>query len=543
MHENIDSMDRQDWIEASLQYLSVASIKRERALVRSSLLMMVSGEKGENFDVVISGVEKTARDLGISLTRVLYDIPELIAYFSPFSRTFSKTALDIVPIQVLTDELVARYSTYSQGTLGLRGICFGVDVYSRFPILKVIKVKSDTAENIIISAETGGGKSHLVKDLTFQILALNCNGTIMDIEGFEYIPLANFISRRTKVAIVNMAEGTGNYFDPVEIPPLTGIESVDVDLKKTSTDFTLATLKTLYRKAYDSNILVDSVLSDAIAENYKKAGVTEDKETWKNSKGYTLLDVNASLWDLLNSEYAKDPKYMEALNLVLIMSRKYFGKDSIRSNFFKNRVLIQDILEASLVVCSFGMAGKAPQSVDETQLALMQLGAAQISYQRSVYSKAQGKYNLKIWEEFQRWGNFPDSEKTIGVAVTGGRKLGDINVILTNNIKDILDNDRFGILGNWTSFMFGAIADAKVRKDLLERVSMQHMLKELDAIAKENKVDDEGYNPLDNLKNKSPLAFAFLTCLDRNKYGVARVENPDSISHSAIFKTGVDLKG
>ena len=55
-------------------------------------------------------------------------------------------------------------------------------------------------------------------------------------------------------------------------------------------------------------------------------------------------------------------------------------------------------------------------------MALAQLSAANISYIRSVFSKAQGKFNFKVWEEFQRWGAFPGSATTIKTAITGGRK-------------------------------------------------------------------------------------------------------------------------
>jgi hypothetical protein len=185
------------------------------------------------------------------------------------------------------------------------------------------------------------------------------------------------------------------------------------------------------------------------------------------------------------------------------------------------------------------MAGKSPQSIDEVQLALMQLSAAQLSHQRSIFSKSCGKFNFKLWEEFQRWGKFPDSDKTLGVALTGGRKLGDVNIIITNVVKELLDDDRFGIFGNITSFLAGAIGEEKVRTEFCDRLSVPKMKPEMDLLASAKKNDEE----LDGRSSSESLySHAFLCGLDRSKYGIVKMLIPPDIARSLIFKTGVDLK-
>lgn len=539
LHENLEAVTKQDWIEESLSYLAIADIKRQRAMLKSSVLMIVSGERGENFDDSIKAITTYAKHIGIKLYRVLYDIPAVLRHFSPFSRNPSKASSNLVPVHVMTDEIVARFNTYNQGTLGSTGVYFGTDIYSKFPVLKQVKPKEDTAENWLITAETGGGKSFAVKDLLLQLLALGYNGTIMDVEGFEYIPIANFMSHNSRVEVINMAEGSGNYFDPVEISDPTGIEEIDRDAKNMSVNFTLAIFKTLLGKAYYEDIWLDTVVNDAVSETYKQAGVTEDPTTWSKSKGLTLFDVYHTFRWLKEHKFRDDPAYLSALEKAIAITGKYFEKDGTRASVFTERVVISDIVDADLVVCSFGMAGKSPQAVDDIQLALMQLGAAQLSHQRSVFSKSQGKFNFKVWEEFQRWGKFPDSDKTIGVAVTGGRKLGDVNIILTNDVGQLLRDDRFGIMSNVTTFMIGAIADENVRAELCERLSIMNMKKELDQIAKSRKVDDEP----DGSRTVDPFRYAFLCGLDRAKFGIVRIELPEELRRSKLFKTGVDLKG
>lgn len=546
LHENIESLGNQSWVEESLSYLAIADLKRERSLMKSNMLMVISGKRGEDFDETVNKVVKQAQHIGLELYRVLYDIPDILRFFSPFSHVPTKGAEELMTTQVITDEIVARYVTYNQGTLGTSGVCFGVDVFSRFPVLKKVKAKDDVAENWLITAETGGGKSHTVKDLILQLLGLGYNGTIMDIEGFEYIPLANYVSHNSKVQVINMAEGSGNYFDPVEISDPTGIEEIDKDAKNMSLNFTLSTFKTLLGNSYYEDDWLDTVVNDAVAETYKKVGVTDDMDTWSNSKGLTLFDVYYMFHELKEKRFRDDEGYLSALEKAIAKTGKYFEPDGTRSSVFTDRVAVSDIIDADLVVCSFGMAGKSPQAVDDIQLALMQLGAAQLSHQRSIFSKSKGKFNFKVWEEFQRWGKFPDSEKTIGVAVTGGRKLGDVNIILTNDVAQILKDDRFGILSNITSFMIGAIADEQVRAELSQRLSIPHMQRELDAIAKAKKSDDdliEGDLNIEDEDSLDPLRYSFLCGLDRTKYAVVRVELPKDIRKSKVFRTGVDLKG
>lgn len=532
LHDKIEDIARKRRIEQSLTYLSIADKERHRGLLKMSMLIVVTGTRGDDFDNSVKFIEEYAKNREIKLMRVLYDIPAVVDYFSPFSHRRSKRIDSLVSTHVLTDEILARFTTYNQGILGDEGIYFGTDVYSQFPVLKRVKPRVDTAENWLITAETGGGKSFAVKLLILQLLAKGYNGTVMDIEGFEYIPMASFLSRNSKVQIINMAEGSGKYFDPVEIAARTGIDDIDRDAQKMSLNFTLAILKVLVGKSYDENIWIDSVLNDAVSSVYNSAGVTDDPDTWTNSKGLTLFDMYNSVKSLRMAK--RGDEYLQAVDLALAMLSKYFEPTGTRRGIFKERVHVSDIIESDLLICSFGMAGKSVSSVDEVQMALMQLSAAQLSHQRSIYSKAKGRYNFKLWEEFQRWGKFPDSDKTLGVALTGGRKLGDVNIIITNVIKELLDNDIMGILDNITSIMIGAIDNANTRERVCNQLSIPNLKPELDKISK-NKRGKNGV--------ETAFSHAFLCSLDKSIVSIVKIRLSAAMRDSDIFKTGVDLNG
>lgn len=544
LHDNIVRMNKQDFIEKSLVYLSEADLTRHRALFTSSILMTISGVRGEEFDDSVAAIEAYCEHNGIQMDRVLYDIPDIVSYFSPFRQVKQyKRGVDSIPSQVMTDEILARLNRYDQGILGsggLRACYFGTDIYSGFPILKNVKQTTESAEIWLCTAETGGGKSYYIKAMLVQLLALGMNGTIMDVEGREYLSLGEFLSLKSKVQVVNMAEGSGKYFDPVAIPKRTGIKDIDDTAYQLSCNFTSAIFRVLLGRAFDTDTWMTPVLNDCVALTYKVAGVTDDPKTWGLSENLTLFDVYETLKSM--RDYRSEVEYKKAVEQAIAYVSPYFDKNGLRASVFKERVLISDIVDADLVICSFGMEGKSINEVDPVQLALMQLSAAQISHQRSIFSKARGKFNFKVWEEFQRWGKFPDSDKTIGVAVTGGRKLGDINIIITNQVSELLRDDIFGIFANKTSFMIGAIDDKQTRSDLAERLSIPQMKPELDEIAKASRVDDSDNIDAENSGSMSMYRYAMLLGLDSSKYGIARMLLPRDISKSSLFKTGVTLK-
>lgn len=572
LHENLTTLDSQDWRRESLVYLSTAEIRRKRKLFKFRSLMLVSGTRGKSFDDTIKEVVKLCKVMNIKLSRIVGDIPDYLETFSPFSNTYNSTVLKQCGCVTLPDELLARFNTYAQGIIGKSGIYFGTDIFSCFPCLKPVKRTTETAENWLITAETGGGKSFFVKGILYQLCAdSKYNGTIMDIEGFEYLPIGKYLANNDEVVILNMAEGTGAYYDSTKIV-LTGDESLDRDMKSISTSFTLALFKTLLGNTGDDE-WVDIVINDAISLTYSSVGVSDDMSTWHLSEGLTYFDVYDKLKSLIStgdvgravnsmfsqSMYAEraglgtamtkndvnrlitsNEKYQEAIESCIAKVSRYFEPNGIRANIFSKRIEVDDIKNAKLVICSFGMAGKSDETVDNIQMSLMQLYAANMSHLRSIFSKHAGKFNFKLWEEFQRWGSFKGSEKTIGTAITGGRKMGDINLIITNDVNKILNDDRFSIFNNITSIAIGCILDADVRRKLCTRLSIPEMLPDLDSIALNNK-DLAAYVEGDTLL-LNPYSKAFLIGLDNTVFTISRMSIPKGLRDSDLFRTGIKIK-
>lgn len=559
-NDSIATIDSRERRKDSLVYLADAEQRRKRNLFKYRTLMIISGFRGEAFDKTVFEVQDYCKKFGILITRVESDLDEYLRSFSPFSANLNSPILKQVGSNTIPDEQIARLSSYTQGKIGKSGIMFGTDIYSGFPVYKQLK-KSDTdAEIILITAETGGGKSFFLKALLLQLLAFdNYNGTINDIEGSEYTPLAGFISNNDEVVILNMAEGQGCYYDPFEITP-TGVEELDKNLFSFCKSFTNSYFRVLIGETLlEENDWAQKIVNNAISASYTELGVKEDDPaTWKNTSGYDLFFVYSKFKGLyeecvalegrdvssleLHERYKLNPGYKDTLDRVVAKLSEYFEpfeNGGIRSDVFSNKVSLEDIVSAKLLVNSFGMEGRSADTVDKTQMALMQLSAANISYIRSIFSKAAGKFNFKVWEEFQRWGTFPGSTNTIKTAITGGRKLGDVNFVVTNNVKELLNDDKFAIFDNTTSFAIGAIASASTREELCRELSVPTLKEELDSIVlkKGNAETFEQQDTIASIYDK-----AFLVCLDKSVSTITRMVLPEYIARSVIFKTGVDLK-
>lgn len=552
MHKNIQDMDNIEWRKLSLRYLNDAVLRRKRKTFRFRCAVLVSGTRGDDFDESIESIEDYCKQRGIKLTRVLYNVYDYLGMFSPFKLGYNAKLEKEIGNVVLTDELLARYTTFSQGKVGKSGEYWGTDIFSCFACLKPTKVKNTDAETWLITGETGSGKSYFGKGLIIQLLAKPyINGTINDVEGFEYTELLDFETDEDKMVLLNMAEGQGLYVDPVPII-LTGDAKSDETMYSMSVSFTSVMFRTMVGTLDEHlQIWADIIIDEAVSRTYSSVGVEqEDMSTWSNSDDLSIFDVYSNIKEMLinpesnqtelTEKVFNNADYIGALQVVIGKLSRYFEDNGTLRGTFKKRVSLEEIAHAKLVINSFGMAGKSPDTVDRVQMSLMQMYAANISHIRSIFSKVDGKYNFKVWEEFQRWGTFPNSERIITTALTGGRKLGDINIIMTNKVKDLLDDDKFGIFGNISSVAIGCIWDSKVRHDLCERLSMLNFESDLDTLVSKNK---QLLNYVDgDTVQDSAYSKAFLIGLDKTYYTISKMNLPDEWDSMSLFQTGVELK-
>ena len=555
LRENYADLDKNQWLKESLRYLS-AEGKRGLQVFDYYSYIILTGFRGEKFDEDIEKFERKCRSLHLTVNRVVRHMGDFIGSMNPLSMRLSEKVLRGMGKQVLTDEIISRTCAFSQGKIGSDGVYMGTDIYSNFPVFKKFKKSPVNPENVLILAETGWGKSFTAKTLEFQLLANpRCRGTIMDFEGDEYLPLASFFANKEDVLLLNMGEGEGSYFDPVEVIS-TGDETSDREnnVFGLSRSYTLSFLKTLVGEEFiQGNQWASTIIDNALSQLYYENGIIEgDYHTWGLSSTLTLKSVyevikknHTDLRGGYSKDFLKDNEdYLKAYDFVRSKLSRYFEKPEdggILSGVFRDRVSAESVSRAKLVVCSFGMKGRALNTVDNTQLALSQLSAANITHIRTLFCHKDGKYNVKVWEELQRWASFPGSEEILNTAVTGGRKLGDINILISNDPTMFLGlGAKLKIFSNITSFMIGAITDATVRSKIAEALSVPELLPELDnLVALAGNL--QTYNDTSE-EPDSPYYRAFLTRLDKSVVTLVKVHLPEEVAKSQLFRTGSEEK-
>lgn len=540
----------------STKYLNEAELDHKRTLIRVAMLIEVSSKRDDesilNLMEAVNDLKALCAQSDIKVRELKINMIDWLQAFGVFCLKQMKEVTSKISYKVVTDDILANFNSYKQGRIGVEGISLGMDIMSGVPVLRKVKANSDAAENWLISAETGGGKSYYIKALLTYLLADGFVVTVMDYEGDEYINLANYIGagKSEDVTVISMGKGSTTYFDPCEIPELTGDSDVDSDLKETAVNYIMSIFR-IITCGLDGLLTQweERILSTAVQRMYDCAGVTDDKQTWGRSKGLRLSMVYEELKNIVENKELVDSdsdniRHRSALRIADAASI-YFEEGEAKSGTFKNPMSANELYGAKFIIFSFGMKGASDSLNDPTVLALKQLSVACVSIQISNYCKyVKHCFNVKVWEEFQRWGEARGSAELISNVMTGGRKRGDVNFIITNDLASMLDDTNHvakRIRQNIQNMAIGRIKDRGVRADFCKMFDLQDCSLALDKIAKAHAADDSS-SQTQNSGSGNRYRHSFCLILDSGKKAIVKVDLPQALKKSSLFRTGVDIK-
>lgn len=534
----------------STMYLNRAELDYRRRLIKTSFMIEVAclrdKESLEYMDDCIKDLKRYCLEKEIKLLELRVNMIDWLQQLWIFSLRSIKEVYRRVSKKILTDDIVANFSSYKQGRLGEDGIPLGLDVNSGALVLKKFKSNPDAAENILISGGTGSGKSLMTKWLLTWLSTDNVI-TIVDYDD-EYKNLANFIydGNPADAITISMGKGSTSYFDPMEIGELTGDEKIDPTLKSDAIKYTMATFNLMI--AGVDNVLdkwEESVISTAIKNVYDNNGVTDDRETWKYSTGCKLEDVYEELkLMVVRQEFVDDNmdnvKHKAAVN-ALESCKKFFEEGEAYYGTFKSPISIKGIRDANFIVFSFSSNSVASQE-NPVLVGLRQLSVANLTTLISNYCKyVRHSFNVKVWEEFNRFGLVKGSADIIGDAITGGRKRGDINLLITNDLSNILDETNplsAKLEQNFTGYIIGSIPSDNVREKFCNKFNIQEMIEPLKRIYKAN--SEQGKR---GRLRESQFKHAFCTImLETGEKAIIKATLPKEILDSKLFRTGVEIK-
>ena len=534
----------------STMYLNRAELDYRRRLIKTSFMIEVAclrdRESLDYMDDCIKDLKRYCLEKEIKLLELRVNMIDWLQQLWIFSLRSIKEVYRRVSKKILTDDIVANFSSYKQGRLGEDGIPLGLDVNSGALVLKKFKSNPDAAENILISGGTGSGKSLMTKWLLTWLSTDNVI-TIVDYDD-EYKNLANFIydGNPTDAITISMGRGSTSYFDPMEIGELTGDEKIDATLKSDAIKYTMATFNLMI--AGVDNVLdkwEESVISTAIKNVYDNNGVTDDRSTWKYSTGCKLEDVYEELrLIVIRQEFVDENmdnvKHKAAVN-ALESCKKFFEEGEAYYGTFKSPISIKGIRDANFIVFSFSSNSVASQE-NPVLVGLRQLSVANLTTLISNYCKyVRHSFNVKVWEEFNRFGLVKGSADIIGDAITGGRKRGDINLIITNDLSNILDETNplsARLEQNFTGYIIGSIPSDNVREKFCNKFNIQEMIEPLKRIYKAN--SEQGKR---GRLRESQFKHAFCTImLETGEKAIIKATLPKEILDSKLFRTGVEIK-
>lgn len=536
-------------IVESTSYLNEAELDQKRSLVAASFVIEVACVRDDlslsYMAIAIEELKRMCKYEDIELLELRVNMMDWIQQLGTFSLRYIKEVSRRIGKKIMTDDVLANFNSYKQGRIGTEGTPLGIDIWSHTPVIKKFKQDPDGAENVLIAGGTGSGKSLFIKQLIPWLLLDNVV-TVLDFEGDEYTNIERLIygGNPKDAILISMGKGSGYYFDPMEIGELTGESEIDDGLKEQAQGYIIAMFKTILCK--DNNELdkwESSVLDEAIMRVYEDYGVTDDKSTWKRSKGLRISMIYDEICNMVISQEflddnMDDVKHKAAVNIREVC-KSYFEEGEPKYGAFKNPINIEDIRDCRFIVFSFGVNGATASQMDSKILALKQLSVANITSQISNYCKYARKcYNVKIWEEYQRWSEIKGSSEIIANAMTGGRKRGDINFIITNDLANMIDAQDLlsaKLQQNITGYIIGSVSSDPIREKFCKTFNIPEMIEPLKMIDKAKSRKRRGSTPEDDYCHSFCVVM-----LNTGERAVVKAMLPEVLLESKLFRTGVE---
>lgn len=534
--EEYQAAEQRKRLIESTKFFNFMDLKYKRGILHCTVLLRVYSRNihsdMESFEESCVEIERLAKSLRLRMVRRNYTLLDELRAILPFARS-DETKVTL-PRRMMTDDMVIGMSTISQGVFGHSGTVLGLDVLNGTVVMRHFKSDPDKAENWLITATTGGGKSYFVKNMLMYLLADNFKICIMDYEGDEYTNIANFVrgGNDKDVLTIQLGNGSGLYFDPCAIADATGNEDLDKAAKASAQDFISAMFKIMAGGEEAMDVEATKILSLAVQRMYDSLGVTEDMSTWPNSKSARIHDIYDEIVNIVvsgefNNETDRD-KHMAAVRLRDATS-VYFEPGEAKYGTFSTPLQASDLYDSNLMVFSFGMKGADVSATGADILALKQLSVAYVNILISNHCKyVQHRFNVKVWEEFQRWGAIEGSGSIISNCITGGRKRGDVHLIITNDIMALLDDKNevnARLRQNVQNYAVGKL-EKGAREAFVQKYGLPDLLPELNNIAS----GKDGYD------------HAFCIYTDDGEATTAKCMLPQSIARSGLYNTGVQIE-
>lgn len=455
-----------------------------------------------------------------------FNLFDYLKFRSPTS-VFSRQLMPDETSILLSDEIIARLPGYFAGAIGNSGIFLGRDVTTNKFVYKDFVRSSGQAENFLIIAGTGSGKSMWMKVFIPMALASGFNVMVLDIDG-DYIPEVKYLNGN----VISFKDG---YFDTMVISDPTGDEAIDSELLLESRRATT----TVFSCLTDINNGMTSDERKIFTEAYNRlyddnSIIIDDRTTWGNSARLSYKDLYQYICDLQSDEKALQIGVsLKAINQFVAKLSTFFDEKGLHSYMFRKRITINDILNRKTKDPMFldifldiqKNATKGEELVGQT---VKQLTANYLTTLIANRNKSEGQFTMEVVEEYQRYAHQPDVSDMILNKVTGNRKRNVSTFLITNSPLELLRNksaSAYAVIENINNYVIGAI-----KPKTIEEVCKVFSLDNCEGI-------------LQKISTSNKFKHCFMLKLNGREVAIAKYDMPKKLVDSPLFKSrDVEMK-
>lgn len=403
---------------------------------------------------------------GVVFEKVVRRLPEYLEAFSITTlrpNKFRKVLNEVI----LCDLDIAELDAYTQGTVGDKiGVYMGNDVKTDLP-LYLNFTASTKAQNILITALTGGGKSFFIKCLLLFHALCKHRLAIMDYEGKEYYKLVQWL----KGVSVSMTVQDSTFVNTLKIGDCSKLPQKEAETRFQESVNATERIFTILANLNDVEIDdIQILFSDLINYLHQSVGV------FKNNKA-TYIGADSlnffKLYDVLDN-FCREPSFIEKHGQIALTVKKrlepYWSKFGTKRYLFEKEIDIDDILSSRILHFNFGMQNSTDDSAPPKETLLKISMMTYVFAKYHTYNLKNGMFTVNLMEEFQRSGNSPELLRTVNHWITGGRKSNIVNYLVTNSVASLLQNENpnaIAIRENITTYIIGKCRN-KTRMQLVE---------------------------------------------------------------------------
>ena len=407
----------------------------------------------------------------------LKKVTKLHEYLNCMSLTTRKASKfkKVLDTIILSDLDIAELDSYSQGSVGDKiGVYVGTDVETNFGVYLNFTATTK-AQNIIITAITGGGKSFFIKTLLLFHALCGHRLAIMDYEGKEYIKLVKLL--RGKSISLTLEDST--CVNTLVLPNVDGLSMKEAKMMFTeSYNATenifriLANIDGDYRDD-DVQLLFEDIMKQLYATAPQGPIIKEEPNTYYRSMDLNYFKLFEILEQFRSTETFKE-KHGRLLDIVYNRLEPYWGRDGSKNYLFADEINIQELYDSKILHFNFGMQGTDESGLPKETVLKMSM-MTYVFGKYHTYNLKNNYYTVNLLEEFQRSGNSPMMLRVVNHWITGGRKGNIVNYIVTNAVGVLLNSensDAQAIKDNITTFVIGKCRKT-ARDQLVEAFDLQ----------------------------------------------------------------------